>query len=396
MKNLFTLAAAGMLTSAAFSAQAQITLNGVIAAAEIGTGIGKYQSLGSFTTPHVSNGGFGNWGLLQMYAANGAANNGKLNLAVAGTLEKSGNGFQFYVDVPGVTGLSAGTVAPAPAPAASTMFDGIAGTKFDFDVDMGIALKGDAAGNVPQVVTYTSNTTANSRELSPVVPLTGGAVTMSVTTTVADYARFAGMRMAYKDTPSGSLVTDFPAPPAGPGGAGNPGLANGGGAGSYGWEVELSRSALNLPAGGGQVKVMSVYVSGGGYFSSDVIPEIAGNGNTNIGNTPDFTTQPGNQNASFTFTLSTKQEDEAAVAMSVFPNPSLSQATITYRVLDKAANVTVTISDLMGRSVRTLSNGLQGVGIQTMTLNNNDLATGTYLVKVQVGDKTSTRKVTLL
>ena len=55
------------------SAQAQITPNGVIAVTEIGTG--NYQLLGRFTTPHISNGGFGNWGLLSMYASNGGANN---------------------------------------------------------------------------------------------------------------------------------------------------------------------------------------------------------------------------------------------------------------------------------------------------------------------------------
>ena len=82
--------------------------------------------------------------------------------------------------------------------------------------------------------------------------------------------------------------------------------------------------------------------------------------------------------------------------MSVFPNPSLSEATVTYRVLDRPAPVSITITDLMGRTVRTFDNGTQGVGIQRFELNSSSIAAGTYLIKVQVGDKASTRKVVLL
>lgn len=397
MKKIFTLAAASALAVSTMSAQAQITPNGIIAASEIGTG--NYQLLGRFTTPHISNGGFGNWGLLSMYASNGGANNGKLYIALAGTLEKGGNGFQIYIDRPGVAGVPVGTVLPNPV--GMTMFDGVAGTKLELAADMALGIKGDAAGQIPQAVFYTSATTSASREFTPVLPLTGTAVTLTAAQTVGNYAALAGARMAYKDTESGSLVADFPGTtttPPGPLGAGNPGntATNPGGGGSFGWEIELSRSVLGISGGGGQVNLMGAYVSNGGYFSSDIIPEVTGNGNTNLGNTPDFIALPGTQSAAFTVTLSTKQEDEAAVAMSVFPNPSLSQATVTYRVLGSPAPVFITLTDLMGRTVRTYDNGTQGVGIQRFGLDNASIAAGTYLIKVQVGDKASTRKVVLL
>ena len=391
MKKLSTLAAASALVVGAMSAQAQITPNGVIAAAEIGTG--NYQLLGRFTTPHVSNGGFGNWGQLSMYASNGGANNGKLYIALAGTLEKSGNGLQVYIDRPGVAGVPVGTVLPNPN--GMTMFDGVAGTKLELAADMALAIKGDAAGQLPQAVFYTSATASASREFTPVLPLAGTAVTLTAAQTVGSYAALAGTRMAYRDTPSGSLVADFPTAGSG---AGNPGntATNPGSAGSFGWEIELTRSVLGVATGGGQVNLMAAYASNGGFFSSDIIPEVTGNGNTNVGNTPDFTVLPGTQSAAFTVTLSSKQEDEAAVAMSVFPNPSLSQATVTYRVLDRPATVSIILTDLMGRTVRTFDNGTQGVGIQRFELNSSSIAAGTYLIKVQVGDKASTRKVVLL
>jgi hypothetical protein len=46
--------------------------------------------------------------------------------------------------------------------------------------------------------------------------------------------------------------------------------------------------------------------------------------------------------------------------------------------------------------VRTLENGRQAAGLQTKTISTANVAAGTYLVRVQVGDKVSTSKVVLL
>ena len=111
---------------------------------------------------------------------------------------------------------------------------------------------------------------------------------------------------------------------------------------------------------------------------------------------PDFTQETGTQAATFNVVLGTKQADEASVAMSVFPNPSNSQATVTYRVLNGSEYVNVVLTDLMGRTVSTLQDGKQAAGFQNIRLNSSTIAAGTYMVRVQVGDKVATRKVVLL
>ena len=393
MKKIITLAAAGALAATALNVQAQVTLDGVITAAEIGAAANaKYVSAGRFTTPHISNGGFGNWGLLQMYVANG---NAKVNMALAGTVEQNGNAFELFVDLPNVTGAAQGQPLPAATPAVmggSTVFDGpgditggngggIAQTRMDMQVDFALAMKGDAGGNIPQAIIYTSNTAATSRELSPVLPNTGAAITLAPTATVGSFSRLNGARMAYRAA-TGDITT-------------NPGNPTGG-AGAYGWEVELDRTALGLPAAPTIIRVMGAYVSGDGYWSSDVIPEIPGNANNNLARSPNFTTLPGTQAYTFNVALSTKAEDAASVAVGVFPNPSNSQATVSYQVLGRAQQVTVALTDLMGRTVRTLHSGIQNAGIQNVSLDNSNLAAGTYLVKVNVGEKVATRKVVLL
>ncbi|MCB2407810.1 T9SS type A sorting domain-containing protein [Hymenobacter lucidus] len=401
MKKIFTLATLGLLSATAFEAQAQITVDGVVDAAEIGAAnTGRYSLLGRFNTPHIENGGFGNWGLLSMYAANSSS---KLYVFVAGTMQNSGNGFQLYMDLPNVSGVPAGTALPTitgTSTTAQTMFEvkgsdpGVAGTKMDQEVDMALALKGDAAAYIPQALVFTSATAGTTTTLAPNIPVTGAAT--AITAPTGAFTRFANARMAYRNSVSGSLVANFPATNPG---AGNPGntATNPGSAGSYGWEIELDRTALGLPSGASIIRLMSGYVANGGYWSSDVIPEITGNGNTNLENRPDFTTKAGTQSATVNVVvLSSRSAADAAVAMSVFPNPTAGSATVTYQVLSKNQPVTVTLTDLMGRTVRTLQDGIKPAGFHNATVSSQDVSAGTYMVKVQVGDLTSTRKVVLL
>ncbi|WBO85575.1 T9SS type A sorting domain-containing protein [Hymenobacter yonginensis] len=385
MKKIFTLAAAGALAATALNAQAQITLDGVMNTAEIGAAnSGRYVSLGAFTTPHPA--GFGDWGLLRMYGANTAS---KLYVALAGTPEANGNGLQIYMDFPNKTGVTSGTALPAVtgpvAGTATTMFEGagITGTKMDMEVDAALALKGESLTSfIPQAAVYTSNTAGTAAVLATTMTATGAPITIAGAT--GNFAMFNGSRMAYRGTSDGKITT-------------NPGNANGGGAGSYGWEIELDRTALGLPSGASIVRLFAGYVSNTGYWSSDVIPEIAGNAAANLENSPDFTQETGTQAATLNVVvLSNRNAAEAAVAMSVFPNPSSSKATVTYQVLNRAQNVNVTLTDLTGRTVRVLKSGVQAAGFQSISLSTQDVAAGTYMVNVKVGDLTATRKVVLL
>lgn len=381
MKKTLTLALITTLASGALSAQAQITLDGIVNANEIGATGGRYASLGAFTTPHVGNAGFGNAGLLRMYGANSAT---KLYIALAGTIEAGGNNFQLYLDLPNRTGVPMGTGLPTIA-GATTVFGtfaggSIGGTKLELEADAAIA----TTGNMDvQAAIYTA-TTGVAKSLGDGLSATatnnGVPSTIPPASTTGVYNLFAGTRVAYLASP-----TDI---------TGNPGNANGGGAGSYALEYEFNRTSLGLPSGASIVRVMAAYVSGDAYWSSDVIPEIPGNGNNNLGFTPDFTTLGGTQAAPLNVVvLSTRQADDAVVAMSVFPNPAQDESTVSYRVLGGSQQVAVRITDLLGREVRTVLNAKQNAGFHELNIAGADLTPGLYLVKVQVGDKIATRRM---
>ena len=392
MKKIATLVLASTFATAALSASAQITLDGIISTAEIGTAGGKYMSLGKFTTSHTPTAGgptgFGNAGLLQMYGANSAT---KLYVGIAGTIEASGNNFQLYMDLPNKTGVPVGTGLPSIA-GSSTVFGtftggGIGGTKLDLEADAAIATTGQ--GDV-QAAIYTA-TTGQAKSLGG-----GAAITMDGTPNplydaTGAYALFANTRVAYKQSTTGL--------------SGNPGVANGGGAGSYALEYEFDRTALGLPSGASIVRLFVAYVSGDAYWSSDIIPETTGGtqgtvttgGLHNIGYSPDFTNTtlfPGLQAAPINLVvLSNRQADDAVVAMSVFPNPAEGSSTVSYQVQEATQDVSVRVVDLLGRDVQTLLAAKQSPGFHNLNVPIGGLAAGSYLVRVQVGDKVATRRL---
>ena len=114
------------------------------------------------------------------------------------------------------------------------------------------------------------------------------------------------------------------------------------------------------------MKLFVGYVSGDAYWSSDVIPEVTGNANNNLAYSPDFTALAGTQAATLNVVLGTRQAEAAAVAMSIFPNPALGEATVAYRVLDHRQPVAVAVLDLLGRPVQTLLNEAQDAGIHEL------------------------------
>lgn len=382
MKKLSTLVLATTLTGAALSAQAQVTLDGIISATEIGSAAGQYMSLGAFTPAHVGDAGFGYAGLLRMYGANSST---KLYIGLAGTIEAGGNNFQLYMDLPNKSGVPVGTALPSIA-GATTVFGtfaggSIGGTKLELEADAAIATTGRYD---VQAAVYSSATSAVAKSLgdglSTTLTSNGVASTLPASQTTGLYSLFAGTRVAYL-APTGDITT-------------NPGNANGGGAGSYALEYEFNRASLGLPSGASIVKVMAAYVSGDAFWSADVIPEVTGNGNSNLGFNPDFTALAGTQAASVNVVvLSSRKADDAVVAMSVFPNPTQGSSTISYQVQGGAQPVAVRVLDLLGREVRTLLDSKQSPGFHELSVATGDLAVGTYLVKVQVGDKLATRRL---
>jgi len=394
MKKIFTLAAASFLAAGALNAQAQVVLDGQLTAAEITAG--NYVLLGKFTNPR----GFGDAGLLSLYAASTST---KMYFFVGGTVEANGNAFQLYLDLPGAAGVPVGTALPAGA--ATTSFQNVT-AKLDLAADLALALRSDGTGYQIEGAYYTSPTIGGSAKLTTTAGTVAGDGTplaLSAGTTTGNYARLAGARVSYRVA-------------ATPGVSGNPGNtrvagpppsfpASYGGVGSFGWEIELDRTTAGL-TGTPQVSMFVIQNGGdGGYMSSDFIPQTSAPLTTNNGNLAsgafDFSTLPDRQAATVLLSatgtvLANKAADAAAVAMSVYPNPAQGVATVAYNVAGRAEQVNIVLTDLLGRQVQVLESGLRSSGAQTTTVSTADVAAGTYLVRVQVGDKVATSKVVLM
>lgn len=400
MKKLFTLAAAATLAAASLGAQAQVTVDGQLTAAEVSSAnytlVGRYTGAHGFA-PSASNSA----GLLALYAAADANN---IYFFVVGTLQNDGNpatisnSLQLLVARPGVAGVPVGTALPKPT-VSTTSFQGFA-PYLDLPGDMGLGIKGNGTAAQYQVdgVVYSGGTTptATAAVLSGATGVAATGATASITGQTGGLTVFNGAQVAYRTATS--LNT-------------NPGYGtNGAGAvPAYGLEVALSRASLGLPAAGGAVQVFALQNNGGGdYVSSDFIPQNTAalpasfTTTPNLGANPDFRLVPGTQAATINvgaatgITLAARAADVAAVGLSVYPNPVRGASTVSYRVTERASNVNIVLTDLMGRTVRTVENSLKQVGNQTASVDVDALAAGTYLMRVQVGDKVSTSKIAVL
>lgn len=368
MKKLFTLAAAGTLAAASLSAQAQITLDGKVDATEIATTTtqGKYQLVSSYGGTHS----VADHGLKTLYVATSAT---KLYIAVVGSYEQGTTypAIVGYLNVPGKTGVAAGTKLAGGAAGDSPLKQK---PTMDFEVDYGIRLTFDKDITSSAYFSYADYTTGNPPTGATGVPdayqggatKTGAALTASATT-----GPLQGARVAY--LPSASLAAN---------------TAN------SAVEFEFDLAALGLTATAPRIDMFFAYVNDGGIFTSDTFPAVT----QTIAADQDFTAIPGKQVLSYQVgagVLGTKA-DAAALALGVYPNPVQNASTVTYQVTERASDVNIVLTDLLGRTVRTVESGLKQVGTQTAAVNAASLAAGTYLVRVQVGDKVSTSKVSVL
>ena len=90
----------------------------------------------------------------------------------------------------------------------------------------------------------------------------------------------------------------------------------------------------------------------------------------------------------------------AASITSAFPNPSSAGTTILYEI-PVAGEVTLAVYDLLGRRVATLADGVQPAGAHEAwwdgrTEGGEQLASGIYLLRLTAGDRTASRRLTLL
>jgi hypothetical protein len=405
MKKIFTLAAASALAAVSLGAQAQaITVDGQLTAAEVSsTG---YTLVGRDTGPRgFAPSATNDAGLIALYTAADANN---LYFFLVATLQNDGspatisNSLQLLVARPGVAGVPVGTALPKPAAAtgtaANTSFQNFA-PFLDQVGDMGIGIKGNGTAAQVQVdgIVYGNATTATAAVLSGTtgVAVTGAAATVAGQTGALTV--FNGAQVAYRTAANLNANPGY-------------GTAGSGAVPAYGLEIAVSRASIGLPATGGTVQVFALQNNAdGGYVSSDFIPQNTAalpasfTAAPNLATNPDFRLVPGTQSAAVSVgaatgvtVLGTRTADAAALALGVYPNPVQAASTVTYQVTERASNVHIVLTDLLGRTVRTLENSLKPVGTQTAAVDAAALAAGTYLVRVQVADKVSTSKVSVL
>lgn len=91
-------------------------------------------------------------------------------------------------------------------------------------------------------------------------------------------------------------------------------------------------------------------------------------------------------------TASLSEEVALASTLNAYPNPANNSTTITYS-LNKSGNVTIVITDIMGRTVKTMEQGSQVAGTSyNVNLNTSDLANGTYFYTLSVDGERQTKK----
>ncbi|MCB2201088.1 T9SS type A sorting domain-containing protein [bacterium] len=85
----------------------------------------------------------------------------------------------------------------------------------------------------------------------------------------------------------------------------------------------------------------------------------------------------------------------AHTVLSNFPNPFNQTTSITY-TLRQAGRMELTLYDMQGRLIRTIDTGFREAGFYTHSLTMNDLASGTYFLRLVANGDVVNRKITLL
>lgn len=416
MKKIMTLLLTGWLGLLSLGARAQVTLDGMLGAGEVGAAkAGKYSSLGQYPYAH----GFEE-GLLAFYGANSAT---KLYLLVAGTLQpypKGNNSFQVFVVGNRPGGVYSNVPLPSPhtlgSSGSTTSFGQFKGT-LDQAVNFGLALHTNGTPGQYQVeaavyhsVNYpTGPYYVNGPYLAldtvltaTAAPLLDDGTVLTLPAIASGYFKlFSKARMAYRTTADGLLTSNpgyvTPVTTAGT----TPGTTYGMAPGTTGWEIELDRAALSQILSGSN-QGLNLFVqqnnNDGSYVSSDYIPHAVFNAGANLGSNPNYNDIEGNQFAFFDFatvTLAARAPAAEALALDAFPNPASDLVTVSYEVATPMAAVSVTLVDLLGRVVRTLDVGGKGVGTQFAVLRTSGLPSGTYFVRVQMDGDVATRPLVL-
>ncbi|AII50722.1 T9SS type A sorting domain-containing protein [Hymenobacter sp. APR13] len=367
MKNLFTLSATVALAATALSAQAQFTVDGTLAPAEVGTGVGKYQLVGTYTNSHS----VADRGLKTLYMGTTATT---LNIMVVASPEQTAySALLLYLDTPNRTGTPAGTRLAGGSDNTSQFR--IRPT-LDMPVDFGFRLttsplNGSDQNAYHSKIDYTA--TPNAAGRYPDVYLGSTNKTGTAFTVTDANSGVVGAKISFKTSATGSVAANT----------------------TTGWEIEYPLAALGGAAANDVFRAMVAYVADNGDFYSDVLPQIAGQ-TTALGADPDFSAIAGNQSYAYQVgagPLATRTAS-AALQATAYPNPLAANSRLTYAVPGTAAAVSVEVYNTLGQKALTLLSATEAAGAHTLELAPlQKLAAGTYLVTLRVGKQLSTQRV---
>ncbi|MGI4738620.1 MAG: T9SS type A sorting domain-containing protein [Janthinobacterium lividum] len=365
MKRIFTLSTLVALTAAAFSAQAQFTVDGTLAPAEIGTGPGKYQLVGTYTGTHNQ----ADRGLKALYVGTSATT---LNIMVVASVELVGgyNSLLFYLDAPTKTGIAAGTRLPGSTNAGNDGRESLR-QRPTLDMPVDYAFRCTTSpfmdSNNAIYLSRVDYTAAPYNEIGEGTGPKNGTV-------VTDATDLGGVRTAYQTSATGSVAANT----------------------TTGWEFEIPLAAIGGAAAGTNLNMMVAYIDDFKSFNADVLPQIAGR-TTALGIDPDFTTIAGNQ--FYTYQVGTgvlaSRAASATLPASAYPNPVVATSRLVYTVADATQPVTVEAFNSLGQRLATLLPATsQNAGEHSVALAPlQSLAAGVYLVRVQAGSQVTNQRV---
>ncbi|GAB3857537.1 hypothetical protein GCM10028822_31390 [Hymenobacter terrigena] len=371
MKHFSMLAAIGILTIASLTARAQFVVDGRATAAEIGTGMGKYQLAATYSGNHLE----AARGLQALYVGYTATT---LNIMLVGSAESAATtpsgGYRsliVYLNTPARPGAAAGSPLPGGSDTQSPLkhhptMDNP--TDYGFRVSVGPA-----------------SATANDVYFSRVSYVAGTAVTPGTDTFIAAGTKtggqvvapttldLAGSKFAYNNTATLTANTT-----------------------NSGFEFEIPLAALSTATvpitTGTNLEMVAAYTDGDGVFFSDLLPQIAGR-TTTLGSDPDLSAIPGNQFLTFqlgTGVLASRSAVASGLDFQVYPNPASASATVAYTVPAGRQPVALAVYNALGQRVRAWASAEQA-GTQQLAL--GSLPAGAYLLKLQIGDQLTSRKV---
>ena len=366
MKKLFTLSAIAALAVTSLGVQAQFTVDGTLSPAEVGTGAGKYQLLGTYTGTHSVT----DRGLKSLYVGNTATT---LNIMVVASAETpSYDALVLYLDAPKKTGIPAGTRL-AGGNDGSTPFTSPLVHRPTLDMPVDYAFRVTLSPlNDPNNAAYFSRVDYTAAATSAGGYPENPSVSAQKDGTIVDAPD--GIVTAYATSATGSVTVNT----------------------TTGWEFEIPLSALGGAATGDVFRVMTAFVLNNTSFTTDVLPQITGQ-TTALGPDPNFSTIAGDQFYTYTTTgaaLASHSASAAALQAAAYPNPVAADSRLAYTVPNAAQPVIVDVYNSLGQKALSLLNRTEAAGRHNVDLSAlQRLAAGPYLVTLRVGNQLSRHRV---